>query len=616
MIIVKTIGRLVRFLLSTLDGMRRVLHFILLLLIFSLIIAGLAGDIKLVPASAALRIAPFGNIVEQYQGDAVDRALDEILGEAEPQALLHHLVEALEKAADDPRITSVVLQLNHMGGAGLSNLQTIGRAIDKFRESGKPVIAIGDYYSQGQYYLASRADEIYMHRLGGVFIDGFGYYRLYMKEALDKLKFNMHVFRAGKYKSYGAPYERNDMSAEEKEQSTEWLGDLWAAYQRDVTTARDLNAEAVSDYANNFISELRAEQGNMAEVAVNSGLVDELLSHEEMMARLADIAGSNGDDYKAYSYIDYDDYVAALSAEEALIPDSADKVGVIIAAGDILSGRQPPGKIGADSLGRLIRDAREDDSIKAVVLRIDSPGGSTFASEVIFQELVSLRDAGKPLVVSMGDVAASGGYWIALPADKIWANPTTITGSIGVIAMFPNFEGSLNALGLNVDGIGTTSLSGQFNPATGLGEQGSDLIQLGVDFSYREFLQKVSDNRDMSMSEANELAQGRVWSGIDAYNLGLVDELGDLAQALDSAAELAGLDEYSVQYIERELSFEESLVLRLYGAAQAVVPARAGSRGWSEPFKQVAATVQKNFENLANFNDPRGMYYYCFCGKQ
>ncbi|MCH6572041.1 MAG: signal peptide peptidase SppA [Proteobacteria bacterium] len=616
MIIFKTIGRLIRFLLSTLDGMRRVLHFILLLLIFSLIIVGLAGDIKMVPESAALRIAPFGNIVEQYQGDAVDRALDEILGEAEPQALLHHLVESLEKAADDPRISSVVLQLNRMGGAGLSNLQTIGRAIDKFRESGKPVIAIGDYYSQGQYYLASRADEIYMHRLGGVFIDGFGYYRLYMKEALDKLKFNMHVFRAGKYKSYGAPYERDDMSAEEKEESTEWLGDLWSAYQRDVTAARELDADAVSDYANNFIAELRVEQGNMAEVAVNSGLVDELLSHEEMMDRLADIAGSNGDDYKPYSYINYDDYVDALSAEEVLIGSSSDKVGVIVAAGSIYSGRQPPGKIGSDSLGRLIRDAREDDSIKAVVLRIDSPGGSAFASEVIFQELVSLRDAGKPLVVSMGDVAASGGYWIALPADKIWANPTTITGSIGVIAMFPSFEGSLKALGLNMDGIGTTSLSGQFNPAIGLGEDGSDLIQLSVDFSYREFLQKVSENRDMSISEANELAQGRVWSGIDAYNLGLVDELGDLAQALDSAAELAGLDEYSVKYIERELSFEESLVLRLYGAAQAVVPARAGSRGWSEPFKQVAAAVQRNFESLANFNDPRGMYYYCFCEKQ
>ncbi|MCZ6560068.1 MAG: signal peptide peptidase SppA, partial [Gammaproteobacteria bacterium] len=531
MIILRTIGRLFRFLLSTLDGMRRVLHFILLLLIFSLIIVGLSSDIKLVPQSAALRIAPFGNIVEQYQGDAVDRALDEILGDAEPQAMLRHLVEALEKAANDPRISSVVLQLNRMGSAGLSNLQTIGRAIDRFRESGKPVIAIGDYYSQGQYYLASRADEIYMHQMGGVFIDGFGYYRLYMKEALEKLKINMHVFRAGKYKSYGAPYERDDMSAEEKEAATEWLGDLWTAYQQDVTAARDLDADALSDYANNFVADLRVEQGNMAEVAANAGLIDELLSHEEMMDRLTDVAGSNGDDYKAYSYIDYDDYVEAISAEDALISKSSDKVGVIVAVGSILSGRQPPGSIGSDSLGRLIRDAREDDSIKAVVLRIDSPGGSALASEVIFQELVSLRDAGKPLIVSMGDVAASGGYWIALPADKIWANPTTITGSIGVIAMFPSIDGSLKALGLNMDGIGTTSLNGQFNPAMGLGEDGSDLIQLGVDFSYREFLKKVSENRNMSVSEADELAQGRVWSGVDAYNLGLVDELGDLEQA-------------------------------------------------------------------------------------
>lgn len=593
--------------------MRRTLHFLFLLFLLVLVIALLSTDINIVPETAALRIAPHGNIVEQYEGDAVDRAFDEMFGEAEPQALLRSLIESLELAADDPRISSVVLQLNRMGAAGLSNLQTLGDAIDKFRESGKPVIAIGDYYSQGQYYLAAHADEIFMHKMGGVFIDGFGYYRLYMKDALDKLKIKMHVFRAGKYKSYGAPFEQTEMSAEEKEESVEWLGDLWKIYQQDVTAARDIDPSSLSEYANNFVAELRAEQGNMAEVALTANLVDKLLSHEEMIGRLAEVAGTNGDDYNSYSFIDYDDYLDAISFEDVLSADSPDRIGVIVASGEILNGRQPPGTIGADSINRLIRDAREDESIKAVVLRINSAGGSTFASEVIFQELVALREAGKPLVVSMGNVAASGGYWISLPADQIWASPATITGSIGVIAMFPSIDGTLNALGLNIDGVGTTSLSGQFNPARGLGDDGKDLIQLGVDFSYREFLQKVSANRDMTISEADELAQGRVWSGIDAYNLGLVDELGGLEQAAAAAAGLAGLDDYSLYYVERELSFEESLALRLYGAASIVLPDSQRTAHWSEPFRQLALHIQKNFESLARLNDPRGLYYYCFC---
>jgi protease-4 len=403
------------------------------------------------------------------------------------------------------------------------------------------------------------------------------------------------------------------MSAEEKEESVEWLGDLWKIYQQDVTAARDIDPSSLSEYANNFVAELRAEQGNMAEVALTSNLVDKLLSHEEMIGRLAEVAGTNGDDYNSYSFIDYDDYLDAISFEDVLSADSPDRIGVIVASGEILNGRQPPGTIGADSINRLIRDAREDESIKAVVLRINSAGGSTFASEVIFQELVALREAGKPLVVSMGNVAASGGYWISLPADQIWASPATITGSIGVIAMFPSIDGTLNALGLNIDGVGTTSLSGQFNPARGLGDDGKDLIQLGVDFSYREFLQKVSANRDMTISEADELAQGRVWSGIDAYNLGLVDELGGLEQAAAAAAGLAGLDDYSLYYVERELSFEESLALRLYGAASIVLPDSQRTAHWSEPFRQLALHIQKNFESLARLNDPRGLYYYCFC---
>ena len=615
MIIFTAIWNLIKFIFRGLDGLRKALHLVFLLFIAMFLVMLFSQDIRVIPQSSALRLAPSGQIVEQLRGDAVDRALEEILGEAEPQTLLRDLVEALDRAGDDPRITSVVLQLDQMGSAGLSHLQSLGAAIDRFKESGKPVIAVGDFYGQGQYYLAAHADEVFMHRMGAVYIDGFGYYRMFMRDALEKLRVDMHVFRAGEYKSYGDPYDRMEMSDEEKEETSEWLGDLWQAYQDDVTAARDLDADALRLYVEGFVPGLREENGNMATLAVQAGLVDELLSYEEMTDRVADVAGPNGDDI-GYKHIEFEDYLEALRSEEAFSPDGPDKIGVIVAAGDILNGSQAPGSIGSDSLASLIHEAAEDDSVKAVVLRVNSPGGSTFASDVIYQELRALRRAGKPLVVSMANVAASGGYWIALPANEIWASPTTVTGSIGVVALFPSVDGTLDYLGLNVDGIGTTSLSGQFDPARGLGSQAEAIINLSVAHSYQEFLDKVSSNRGMTIEQADEVARGRVWSGADAYNLGLVDELGGLEDALDAAARLAGLEEYWVHYIERELSFEEALALRFYGVAGAVLPEKTASHGWGAPVRRLANQIRRNFEDLAKFNDPGGLYYYCFCNNQ
>lgn len=615
MIFFSAIGKLFKFIFLGLDGLRKALHLVFLLFFALILVALFSRDIRVIPESSALRLAPSGTIVEQLEGNAVDRAFEEMFGEAEPQTLLRDLIESLDRATDDPRITSVVLRLDQMSGVGLSHLQSIGAAIDRFKSSGKPVIAVGDFFGQGQYYLAAHADEVFMHRMGAVYIDGFGSYRIFMKDALDKLRVDMHVFRAGDYKSYGDPYDRMDMSDEEKEETSEWLGDLWQAYQDDVTAARDLDADALRLYVEGFVPGLEEENGNLAALAINAGLVDELLSYDEMVDRIAEVAGRNGDD-RGYQHIEYEDYIDTLRAEEAFSSDGPDKIGVIVAEGDILNGSQAPGRIGSDSLASLIREAAEDDGIKAVVLRVNSPGGSTFASDVIYQELRALREVGKPLVVSMANVAASGGYWIALPANEIWASPTTVTGSIGVVALFPSVEGTLDYLGLNVDGVGTTPLSGEFDPSRGLGPQAEAIISLSVAHSYQDFLAKVSTNRGMTIEQADEVAQGRVWSGTDAYNLGLVDELGGLEDALDAAARLAGLEEYWIHYIERELSFEEALALRFYGVAGAVLPEHKSRHNWSAPVRRLANQVRRNFEDLALFNDPGGLYYYCFCQSQ
>ncbi len=613
MSLVNIAGKVMRFVWSVLDGLRRALHLLILLFVFLLLLVIFSHDIPIVPGSGALLLAPRGNIVEQLAGSPVDRAVSEFRGEDDPQTVLRDLIDAMKTAKSDPRINSMVLDLRGMRGGGLSKLEALGDAIDSFRESGKTVVAYSDFYSQHQYYLAAHADEIYMHPGGVVYIDGYGYYRTYLKKALDKLKLDVHVFAAGKYKSYGETYSRNDMSDSDRESSVVWLNSLWKAYQAGVTSARDLDADIINSYVENFVPNLRDNGGNLAQLALDAGFVDALWTRAQIQDRLVTLAGRSSRD-QGYKSIHHSDYLQATEAMRSSGQGSDNRIAIVVASGEILDGDHPPGTIGGDSLASLIRIARKDDSVKAVVLRVDSPGGSTFASEVIYDELLRLKASGKKLVVSMSSVAASGGYWISMLADEIWARPTTITGSIGVTAILPTYPRALGWLGVNVDGFGTTGLSGQFRLDKGLGKDARELLELSIDNTYQKFIGHVAANRGRSVEEIDEISQGRVWSGADAQELGLIDYMGGLNEAIESTAALADIaDDYSVSYIEKELDFSEALALAMFGKAKAFSGVTEIQVTRDTIVEKTMKALQAEAIRLARFNDPMATYFYCFC---
>jgi protease-4 len=611
-----TLARLVESLWRAMNALRRILHLILLLFVFGLLLAGLVGAPVRVPASAALVVDPEGELVEQLAGDPLERALGELQGDGVRQALVKDIVDSLESAVNDDRIKAVVLRLELLDAGALPKLQAVARALTKVRDAGKKVIALGDSFDQGQYYLAAHADEIYLNDLGMVYIDGFGYYRTFLKGALDKLRVDLNVFRVGEYKSFVEPFTRDDMSEEDKTASRQWLQSMWAAYQRDVVSARKLDAGSIDDYANNFAAYLQAADGSASRLALDRRLVDELMDRQKFREYMVAIVGEADGDDTDYSQIDYRSY---LNATRRVKPPEFDKanVGVIVAAGQIVDGEAPPGAVGGDTLSELIRQAAEDESVKAVVLRVDSPGGSMFASEVVLDELRALQSAGKPLVVSMGSLAASGGYYISMFADEIWASESTITGSIGVGALVPTFDRGLDALGIHVDGIGTTRLAGQMRLDRPLGEEARQILDSVVRDAYRIFVSQVADARKMEFAEADEIARGRVWIGSDAQQLGLVDTLGDLGGAIEAAARRANLeaDAYGVRYIEPDLSWPERL-FRDYAVRLLGNLARAGIRlpsATNSPLRELLAAGERELASWQALNDPRGLYYLCSC---
>jgi protease-4 len=608
--------KIIKFFISLFNKLRKTLHFLLLISILGFIVIAVSERGIQVPQSAALVLAPSGFIVEQLEGDPLERALAEVQGNGVRQTLVTDITDSLEAAADDNRIKAVVLDLNRLEGGGLSKLQTIGAAIDEFRESGKKVIAVGDSYSQAQYFLAAHADEIYLNDLGMLIIDGFGYYRTYLRGAIEKLKVDLNVFRVGKYKSFVEPFIRDDMSDADKEASRRWLTALWQSYQRDVEEARGLEDGTLDAYANEYLERLEAVGGNTAQVALDAGLVDHLTGRGVVRDELIELVGESEDQSGSFSGIHFQDYLADVRRNQGG-EERDTNVGVLVAAGEIVDGEAAPGTIGGDSLAALVGQAVSDDSIKAVVLRVDSPGGSMFASEVVYAQLQRLKSVGKPLVVSMGTVAASGGYYIAMPADEIWASESTITGSIGVGALVPTIQRGLDTLGIHVDGIGTTKLSGQLRVDRELGEEARALIQLGVEDAYRIFIGKVADQRGMSLDRVDFLARGRVWIGSDALELGLVDELGGLDQAIESAAGLAGLidDEYGVTYIEPALSLSEMLALEFAVTARNAMSWLGFQRSPASRtvLSRIMSSIQSELDFFDKLNDPRGIYYHCFC---
>ena len=443
-----------------LDVLRRFLHLVVLLVVFGFVIGALRGSVPVVPVKAALLVAPEGAIVEQSTGDPLERAVQEARGDGHAETLLWDLTDSIRSAAKDKRIQVIALDLEKFDGAGQPTLEELGKALHEFRATGKKVIAYGDEMTQERYYLAAQSDEIYLDPMGFVLIDGYARYRMFYKEALDKLGVDINVFRVGAYKSAVEEYTRTDMSPEDKQESNAYLSALWSTYQDAVTRARKLPADAVSKYVSSLAKTVPAAGGNAAQVALDAGLITGIKNRLEFEKRLIDIVGED-DTTGSFKSVTTADYARIAHADMKIHADGKPRVGVIVAAGEILDGDQPPGTVGGDSTARLIRQARLDKNIKAIVLRVDSPGGSVNASEEIYRELVAMRSAGKPVIVSMSTLAASGGYYISAPADEIWASPATLTGSIGIFAIIPTIDKTLGKIGVTVDGVGTTPLAGQ-----------------------------------------------------------------------------------------------------------------------------------------------------------
>jgi protease-4 len=595
------------------NGLRKLLHLVLLLFIFMLFFGVMSDEAPpILPHKAALVVQPVGALVEQVSGDPYERAIAELMGDAQPQTLVQDVVDALEAASNDSRIAAVHLELSALTSSGIDKLERIAQAIKSFQALGKPVIASADYYTQQAYYLAAHADEVYLNPEGLVFLQGYGAYRTYYKDAIDLLKVDWNVFRVGSHKSFAEPYTRMDMSPEDRESRRRLVDHLWASYQRRVVEARGLAPDAIEDYTRNLVAHTEAAGGDLAIVARDRGLVDELLGRTELRDIMIGHAGRDADDDSTYSAVRMHEYLSQLALRRAS-KENTNNVAVIIASGSILDGSQPPGTIGGDSTAGLLEKALDDDSVRAVVLRVDSSGGSAFASEVIAEEVRKLQAAGKPVVASMGSVAASGGYWISMDADKIYASPTTITGSIGIVGMFPTFQRSLATIGITTDGVGTTPWSGQLRPDREMSDEARKLFQIVIDDGYRDFISGVAKGRDLDVDYVDRIGQGQVWSGEEALANGLVDELGGLDAAIAGAAELANLEHYGEKLIEIEMSPTEQLLLDLLTMFARIGVDPAAFASPPSPIQQFANRLQALVAQVAKFNDPMGKYAHCFC---
>lgn len=552
---------------------------------------------------------PIGVVVEQKSYEAPLQAILSRPAASEREVLLRDLINAVELAKDDTAINTLVLDFNQLYFVGISKAEEIAAALELFKKSGKLIVAIGDYYTQDQYLLASYADDIMLHPMGGVALEGYANYQNYFAEALDKLRVNVHVFKAGNYKSAVEPYLRNDMSEYAEEASYSWLNQLWQRYVDTIATQRAINPAALAQYIDTYDIVLGEVGGDSAEAALALGLVDSIKNRYQMNEALIEIVGSSDVD-GLYKAISYDDYLT-LHDRSAPRLDNRAKVGVIVARGMILDGQQPAGLIGGDSLAALINTARRDNAIGAVVLRVDSGGGSAFASEIVREQIVRLNNTDKPFVVSMGSVAASGGYWISASADQIWATPTTLTGSIGVFGLFPTLENSLASLGVHTDGIGTTKLAGATRIDQPINPVLKSAIQHSIDSTYQRFLEIVAQGRNKSLLEIDTVARGRVWTGVDALHNGLVDKLGGLNAAVAAAADLAELDDYEVEYIHLPLNPQELLLMQLARKATSFSQRGLYDTDWFASFKSLLLPISRSVQLLSGLNDPRGVYVHC-----
>lgn len=561
-----------------------------------------------IPSESILRLNISGDIVEEKR---MLSSFERFLGDSitpdgpEPETLLQDILDIIDRASEDERISVLLLNLQYIGKAGLNQMETIGQALEQFKKSGKKVVAAEDYYTQSQYFLASFADKIIVNPMGGVDLHGFGVYRLYFKDALERLEINYNIFKVGTYKSALEPFTRNSMSSEDQQQNELWLSALWQVYTDEIMRLRHLSKEDIHFYTNNISEALNRTKGNPAQLALESGLVDQVWSRPQVTSYLGSLTKKGSNSPHIISSSNYFDSISpSFENDNSAKP----QIGLIVAEGNILPGKQPPGLIGGDSLAALIKKARKNDAIKGLVLRINSGGGSAFASEIIRQELLELKESGKPIIVSMGTVAASGGYWIAADADEIWASKATITGSIGIFGAIPTFEKTLATVGIYSDGTGTTPLAAGLNLTQPLPEQIKAAIQQTIVYNYDQFLQIVAKGRDIEKTRVEELAQGRVYDGISAQRLGLIDKIGSLDDAIQAAAKLADLNEYSTEYIRPPISVKEQFLRLLTSKFPFSAEFFLKNHPIAKRFKNIFAN---HMDEFLLFNDPQHIYAHC-----
>jgi len=585
-----------RFLWATVDGVRRVLaNLVLLFFLLMLFALWWAGRTPSLPDKAALVIAPVGRLVEAATPPSPSDLLAGGRGVAE--VALDDVLQAIRRAKGDDRIQLLVVAPERLGPSSVSKLAAIRDEIASFKESGKPVYAYAGRFNQAQYYLASAADQVFMAPDGYALVQGLASYNTFYKRALDQLGVKVNVFRAGKYKSFVEPYTRTGMSDENRAMTQDLLDSVWANLKSDVSATRRLPEEAIDTYVNDYRGQLAAAGGDPAKMALDGGLVDRLLDSNAWEAFLAEQIGRDADGDLRLVGMD-----AYLSDTRHWLPREGAAIAVLTLQGAIVDGDGPPGTVGGAAVSRMLREVRDNDQVKAVVLRIDSPGGSAFAAEQIRVAVEGVRTAGKPVVVSMSSIAASGGYWIATGADEVWAYPMTLTGSIGVFGLFPDISAPLDTLGIDVDGVRTAPLAGALDPRRPLTDDARDALQMSVEHTYTQFIQRVAKARKISISEADALGQGRVWTGAEAQARGLVDQLGGLEQAVAAAARLANVSSY------HRIDAAEPLPLRLQ-LLKEFLP-EAGVGGGLAPW---ATRVMREADLWLNWNDPANLYAHCLC---
>ena len=556
---------------STLNFTRQlVFNLIFLLVLFLLLMAIIASPgVQPLEEKTALVMDMNGVLVEQFTSAPLDRVVNQATGQAQPEIQLRDALHAIKAAKDDKRIDRIVLLTDGFNAAGFAAMRDLAAALRDFRSSGKQVISFGTEMEQKQYYLAAQADEVYMDPQGGVLLEGLGRYRMYYREGLqDKLGVDVHLFKVGEFKSAAEPYVLDGASESAREADLFWMSDVWQRFVADVAQARKLEAADINAMINDLPARVQAASGDLGQLALDEKLVDGLKTSQEMEKLLIE-RGVADEDGTSFRQIDLKGYQMHL-ARENISMASRPQVAVVVAQGEITFGEQSPGTVGGESTSALLRQAREDENVKAVLLRVDSPGGGVFPSEQIRREVELTKAAGKPVVVSMGNVAASGGYWISMNADRIYADDSTITGSIGIFGLWMTVPRVLEKIGVSTDGVGTAPLAGAFDPTLPLDPNAGIIIQSVIEKGYADFTGKVAAARGSTPEKIDLVAQGRVWSGAQAKERGLVDELGGLEAALAHAATLAKLEEgdYAVSYIEKPLTSFERFVVNMGGNAR------------------------------------------------